>query len=201
MAFLNALFTAMLDNNLVFAQLIGMVGVMLIAERPRRAMPFAAKLACCVLASGVLGSLLYAGYLAPWGVGYLAPVAFALIGFAVAAAMACVHAFGKPADVRAAALREAGLIAVNVVLVAAPMDNALAVDGATATLEGMLGTCVGAAAGVWLAVVLYSSVRARVDENGLVPHAMRGLPISLVTASLMALAFTCVAGIAGGLFV
>ena len=35
MAFLNALFTAALDNNLVFAQLIGMVSVILIAARPQ----------------------------------------------------------------------------------------------------------------------------------------------------------------------
>ena len=50
-----------------------------------------------------------------------------------------------------------------------------------------------------LAVVLFAFVRSRIDER-LVPAALRGLPITLVTASLMALAFTGVAGIAGGLF-
>ena len=54
--------------------------------------------------------------------------------------------------------------------------------------------------GVLLAVVLFAFVRDRIDER-LVPAALRGLPITLVTASLMALAFTGVAGIAGGLFV
>ena len=34
MEFLNALFTAAFDNNIVFAQLIAMVSVILVAQRP-----------------------------------------------------------------------------------------------------------------------------------------------------------------------
>ena len=65
-------------------------------------------------------------------------------------------------------------------------------------------------------VELLRSLRARLEDaeqkvsvllkdmdgtDTLVPGVLRGLPISLVTASLMALAFTGVAGIAGGMFV
>ena len=45
MAFLNALFTAALDNNLVFAQLIGMVSVILIAARPQDSWRFGVMIA------------------------------------------------------------------------------------------------------------------------------------------------------------
>ena len=69
----------------------------------------------------------------------------------------------------------------------------------TLTWDAALGASVGAGLGVLLAVVLFAFVRSRIDER-LVPAALRGLPITLVTASLMALAFTGVAGIAGGLF-
>ena len=37
MEFLNALFTAAFDNNIVFAQLIAMVSVILVAQRPQDA--------------------------------------------------------------------------------------------------------------------------------------------------------------------
>ena len=35
MEFLNALFTAALDQNIVFGQIVGMVAVILVAERPQ----------------------------------------------------------------------------------------------------------------------------------------------------------------------
>ena len=78
-----------------------------------------------------------------------------------------------------------------------PLGNAAAAE--TATLASSVGTSVGAGLGAFIAVVLFATVRQRIDER-LVPPALRGLPISLVTASLMCMAFTCVAGIAGGLF-
>ena len=59
---------------------------------------------------------------------------------------------------------------------------------------------LGKPAALLAALVLFAFVRDRIDER-LVPAALRGLPITLVTASLMALAFTGVVGIAGGLFV
>lgn len=83
-------------------------------------------------------------------------------------------------------------------MLAVSLGNAAAAE--TLTWDAALGSSLGAGLGVLLAVVLFAFVRDRIDER-LVPAALRGLPITLVTASLMALAFTGVAGIAGGLFV
>ena len=49
-------------------------------------------------------------------------------------------------------------------------------------------------------MVAFAYIHDRIDET-LVPGVLRGMPISLITAALMALAFTGVAGIAGGMFV
>ena len=84
------------------------------------------------------------------------------------------------------------------VVLALPLGNAAAAD--TLTFASSLGSSVGAGFGAFIAVVVFASLRQRIDER-LVPEPMRGLPISLVMASLMCMAFTCVAGIAGGLFV
>ena len=59
MAFLNALFTAALDNNLVFAQLIGMVSVILVAARPQDSWRFGAMIAIATAVAGALGWPLY----------------------------------------------------------------------------------------------------------------------------------------------
>ncbi len=95
-------------------------------------------------------------------------------------------------------LRVCPIVACNAAVLAVSLGNAAVAD--TLTWDAALGSSIGAGLGVLLAVVLFAFVRDRIDER-LVPAALRGLPITLVTASLMALAFTGVAGIAGGLFV
>ncbi|VWL99113.1 Electron transport complex subunit RsxA [Collinsella sp. AK_207A] len=200
MAFINALFTSMLDNNLVFCQLIAMVTVILAAKRSQDGVCFGTMLGCATAAAGAFGALVYAGFLAPWGVGYLAPVVYAILGAAVAFVGGAVAASRKGAADRGLALRLVALLAANAALMGAALANGVAFDSATATADVLFGNALGSGLGVFLAVVLFTSIRARIDDR-LVPHAMRGLPIALVTASLMAMAFTCVAGIAGGLFV
>ena len=74
MEFLNALFTAAFDNNIVFAQLIAMVSVILVAQRPQDAIRMGGLLGISVAVAGIICWPLYAGFLLPWGVSYLAPL-------------------------------------------------------------------------------------------------------------------------------
>ena len=203
MAFLNALFTAVLDNNLVFAQMIGMVAAIAAACRPQGAFRLAGTLGLVAFVAAAVGWPLYSGLLLPWGISYLAPVAYMLVGAATAYVAATVSGRGEPGHTRNRLLAESALAGVCAVSVGAPLMNEAALATASARkglpLDAALGTAVGAGFGVFLAVVLFVFARSRVDDR-LVPKAMRGLPISIVTASLMALAFTGVAGVAAGLF-
>ena len=189
MAFLNALFTAALDNNLVFAQLIGMVSVIMVAARPQDSWRFGAMIAIATAVAGALGWPLYTQLMQPWGVTFLASLAYVLVSWTAIVVTATVLGSGKTAAERERLLRVCPIVACNAAVLAV----------ATLTWDAALGASVGAGLGVLLAVVLFAFVRSRIDER-LVPAALRGLPITLVTASLMALAFTGVAGIAGGLF-
>lgn len=197
MTFLNALFTAALDNNLVFAQLIGMVSVVLVAGRPQDSFRFGAMIAVATAVAGALGWPLYTQLMQPWGVAYLAPLAYVLVSWAVIVVIATVLGAGKSVAERERLLRVCPIVACNAAVLAVSLGNAAVAD--TLTWDAALGSSIGAGLGVLLAVVLFAFVRDRIDER-LVPAALRGLPITLVTASLMALAFTGVAGIAGGLF-
>lgn len=198
MTFLNALFTAALDNNLVFAQLIGMVSVVLVAGRPQDSLRFGAMIAVATAVAGALGWPLYTQLMQPWDVAYLAPLAYVLVSWAVIVVVATILGAGKSVAERERLLRACPIIACNAAVLAVSLGNAAAAE--TMTWDAALGSSFGAGLGVLLAVVLFAFVRDRIDER-LVPAALRGLPITLVTASLMALAFTGVAGIAGGLFV
>ncbi len=197
MTFLNALFTAALDNNLVFAQLIGMVSVVLVAGRPQDSFRFGAMIAVATAVAGALGWPLYTQLMQPWGVAYLAPLAYVLVSWTAIVVIATLLGAGKTVAERERLLRACPIIACNAAVLAVSLGNAAAAD--TLTWDAALGSSIGAGLGVLLAVVLFAFVRDRIDER-LVPAALRGLPITLVTASLMALAFTGVAGIAGGLF-
>lgn len=198
MAFLNALFTAALDNNLVFAQLIGMVSVVLVAGRPQDSWRFGSMVAVATAVAGALGWPLYTQLMQAWGVAYLAPLAYVLVSWTAIVVIATVLGAGKSVAERERLLRVCPIVACNAAVLAVSLGNAAVAD--TLTWDAALGSSIGAGLGVLLAVVLFAFVRSRIDER-LVPAALRGLPITLVTASLMALAFTGVAGIAGGLFV
>ena len=83
MEFFNALFSAALDQNIVFGQLVGMVIVFLAAERPQDAFRLGGALWAACFAAGLIGWPVYAGILAPWGIDYMAPVVYLLVSAAV----------------------------------------------------------------------------------------------------------------------
>lgn len=198
MELLNALFTAAFDQNLVFVQLVGMVSVILVAERPQDSFCFGSMVWAAAFLSGLIGWPLYTTLFEPWGISYLAPMAYLVVGVAVSYVIGAVMATGKERSVRDRIYMMATVVALNAALLAVPMGNAAV--AATSTFDVALGSSFGAGMGAFIAIVAFAFLRDRIDER-LVPGVLRGLPITLVTASLVALAFTGVAGIAGGLFV
>lgn len=197
MEFLSALFTAAFDSNVVFAQMVGMVAVFLLAFKPQDAVRFGLALWAATSISGLVGWPIFALFFEPWGIGYMAPIAYVLVSSIVVFLYGAVACTGKNEAARARIMTQCTLLAVNACVLAAPLGNAAA--GEATTLAVATGSSIGAGLGAFIAVVLFATIRQRIDER-LVPGALRGLPISLVTASLMCMAFSCVAGIAGGLF-
>jgi electron transport complex protein RnfA len=53
---------------------------------------------------------------------------------------------------------------------------------------------VGAAAGFTLVIVLFAGIRERIEKNN-IPKSFRGIPIALITAGLMSVAFLGFAGL------
>ncbi len=198
MEFLNALFSAALDQNVVFAQLVGMVSVILVAERPTCAFRFGGALWAACAVAGLIGWPVYTYFLAPWGLSYMSSAVYLVVSAAVVFLAGAVMAQGRPRADRSRILRACALIAVNAAVLAVPLAEAASAD--VATFDVALGCAIGSGLGVFVAVVLYAFIHDRIDET-LVPGVLRGMPIALITASLMALAFTGVAGIAGGMFV
>ena len=198
MAFLNALFSAALDQNIVFGQLVGMVIVFLAAERPQDAFRLGGALWVATFAAGLIGWPLYTYVLAPWGIDYMASVVYVLVSAAVIFALGAAVAAPRAKAERSRVYQLCALLAVNAAVLAVPLSMAASAD--VTTFDTALGATIGTGMGLFIAVFAFAFIHDRIDER-LVPGVLRGVPISLVTAALMALAFTGVAGIAGGLFV
>jgi len=65
-------------------------------------------------------------------------------------------------------------------------------------LESMV-SALGCGLGFLLAMVLFSGVRSRIDETE-IPRSFKGLPVTLVAASIVSMAFLGFAGIVDNLF-
>ncbi len=196
MEFLNALFTAALDNNLVFVQLVGMASVMVLALRPEESVRFGLGLWGATAVSGILGWPLYYLLLQPWGISYLGPIVYLMVASAVVFLVGGMLAAKKPLEERRDAMVICTAIALNACLLACP----LSIAEADCTFDVGAGTAIGAGLGAFIAVVLFATLRERVNDAQ-VPAALRGLPISVLTAALMALAFVGINGAVSGLFV
>jgi electron transport complex protein RnfA len=66
-------------------------------------------------------------------------------------------------------------------------------------LESMVSS-LGCGLGFLLAMVLFAGVRSRIEASDNIPEAMKGLPITLISASIVSLAFFGFGGIVDNMF-
>lgn len=59
---------------------------------------------------------------------------------------------------------------------------------------------VGAGIGFLLAMVLFAGLRGKLENNSLIPECFKGVPITLITASILSLSFMGFSGMVDGIF-
>ena len=59
---------------------------------------------------------------------------------------------------------------------------------------------LGAGIGFLLALILFAGLRGKVENNDSIPESFKGIPITLVTASILSLAFMGFSGMVDGIF-
>ena len=81
------------------------------------------------------------------------------------------------------------LITANCAVLGVAIDSAQKGYGFAETMIYSVGTAVG----FLIAIVIMSGIRERIEDNN-IPEAFKGMPIVLVTAGLMAMAFVGFSG-------
>ena len=153
MEFLNALFTAAFDNNIVFVQMVGMVSVIVLALRPQDSVRFGLALWAASAVSGIVGWPIYYLLLQPWGLDYLAPMAYLLVSATCVFFVGAVATANKPVEERRSAMAMCTIVALNACTLAVPLSNA----AAGCEFPVGVGSAIGAGMGAFIAVVLFAA--------------------------------------------
>lgn len=180
---------AVLVNNFVLVQFLGLCPFMGVSNRLEGAMGMAAATTFVLTLSSVCSYLVFHYLLAPLGLEYLRTLSFILV-------IAAVVNFTEMAMHKASPLlyRLLGiflpLITTNCAVLGVALLN---VNQANSFVESVLYG-FGAALGFSLVLVLFAAMRERLDA-GDVPLPFRGAAIAMVTAGLMSLGFMGFAGL------
>ena len=188
------LFSAILVDNFVLSKFLGICPFLGVSKNLKTAMGMSmAVIFVMVLATAITWPV-FDLLLAPYDLGYLQTVIFILV---IAALVQLIETFLKKAlpPLYQALGIYLPLITTNCAILGVAILN---IDQAYGFGESMINS-LGAGLGFMLALFLFSGVRSKVDHAD-VPRFFKGLPITLVSAALVSIAFFGFKGLIENLF-
>ncbi len=183
MSYIGIILTLALAENVVLSQLLGICPCIGAPRRTGAAVGLGLATAFLMTSAALATWAVRSQVLLPLGLGALQTLAFVCSVFLIGWASERALAAAAPALLRAAGFSLQPLGANCAVL-------GIALVAARSGYGALESLAAGAAAGagLLLALVLMSAIRDRLDSER-VPRPLRGAPIALISAGLMALAF------------
>ncbi len=178
-----------LVNNVVLSQFLGLCPFLGVSKKIKTAAGMGAAVIFVITISSLLTSLVYKFILVPLSLTYLNTIVFILL---IAALVQFVEMFLKkssPSLYKALGVY-LPLITTNCAVLGVALTNVSKdYDILTSVVNGF-----GTALGFTIAIVILAGIRERNEHND-VPEIFKGMPITLITAGLMAIAFIGFSGI------
>ena len=188
MIFIAAIFV----NNIVLSQFLGICPFLGVSQKVNTSLGMSAAVAFVMLLATLVTWLIQNLILTPLNLGYLQTLSFILI----AALMQMVEIILK--KVSPPLYQALGVFLPLITTNCAVLGVAITVVQKDYSLLMSLDYAIASAIGFGLALVLFAGLREQLALAN-VPKGMRGVSITLVTASLLALAFMGFSGVDGGL--
>ncbi len=120
----------------------------------------------------------------PLGIGYLQTVVFILV---IAALVQFVEMFMKKS--MPALYKSLGIFLPLITTNCAVLGVCISVIDDKLSFADSIFTAVGAGLGFWFALFIMAGVRSRIEDQSRIPEPFRGVPIVLITAAILSLAF------------
>lgn len=181
--FLIILFSAILVNNFVLTRFLGLCPFLGVSKNMKTAMGMSFAVIFVMILATAITWPIFNYVLYPQDLAYMQTVIFILV---IASLVQITEMFLKKVipPLYASLGIFLPLITTNCAILGLTILN---IDEGYSFIESIVHA-VGAGVGFMLALVLFSGIRIRL-EHADVPKMMKGLPIALVSASLIAIAF------------
>ncbi len=197
--FFVAIFSSMLINNVVLMKFLGVCPFLGVSKKTGSALGMSAAVMFVMVIAAFVSYLLYYLVLVPLEIEFVQTISFILI---IASLVQLVEMIIKKISKKL--YKSLGVYIALITTNCAILG--IAVENITRDFAGQYGlfpglavavtTAFGAALGFGLVMFAFSTIRERL-EGANVPEAWKGVPVSLITAGIMALAFAGLGGIVG----
>ncbi len=178
-----------LINNVVLSQFLGLCPFLGVSKKTKTAAGMGVAVTFVLTLASIFAYVVYSHVLVRFGVEYLETIVFILL---IAALVQFVEMFLKkfsPALYKALGVY-LPLITTNCAVLGIVIINVQKEYNFVQSIVNALGTGIG----FTIAIVILAGLREKMEYNKISP-AFKGMPIVLITAGLMAIAFSGFAGI------
>ncbi len=192
-SFVLAIVSSILIDNVVLSRFYGICPFLGVSKKVKSSLGMGLAVMFVTILATVICWPLYNYVLVPAGIPYLDTVAYILV---IASLVQLVGLFIKkysPTLYKSLGIY-LPLITTNCAVLGVAQSNTD--QGLTFLMS--LGSALGTSIGFLLIIVTYSCIRVRL-ESANTPKALKGLPIALFVAAIMAMAFMGLQGLFGGL--
>ena len=188
------LFSAMLTNNFVLSKFMGICPFLGVSKKLDSAAGMGAAVTFVMVCATICTYPVYTFLLAPFGLEYLKTVAFILI---IALFVQLIEMILKK---KMPSLYESlgvylPLITTNCAVLGVTILN---IDNGYNFGESIVDS-LGAGLGFTLALLIFSGVRSRVDKAD-IPETFKGVPATLIAASIVSVSLMSFSGLVEGIF-
>ena len=192
MEYIGIIIVAIFVNNIVFAQFLGICPFLGVSKKVDTAIGMGAAVTFVLTIATIVTFLLQKGVLEPFGLQYLQTFTFILVIASLVQMVEIIIKKVSPPLYQALGVF-LPLITTNCVI----LGVAILVIQKDFTLLSSVIYAVATAAGYALALIIFSTIREQLALTK-VPKAMQGVPIALITAGILAMAFMGFSGIDRG---
>ena len=187
--YLAIIFSAILVNNIVFAQFLGICPFLGVSSRLTNATGMGIAVTVVMVISTLVTSLLQNYVLVPLQMEYMQTILFILV---IAALVQMLEIIMK--KVSPALYVALGVFLPLITTNCAVLGVAIMVTQKGMSLTQSVVYAFATAIGFLMALVIFAGIREQLELAD-VPRPMRGVPIALITAGILAMAFMGFAGI------
>lgn len=188
LAFILGIVNAMLINNVTLSRFYGICPFLGVSKKPSSAVGMGAAVVFVIVIAAAVCWPIYNYVLVPANIAFMDTLVYILVIASLVQLVEMIIKKYSPGLYSALGVY-LPLITTNCAVLGVAQENS---NNASDFLTSM-GNAIGTSLGFALVIFLFSTIRIRMESSN-IPKAFKGIPIALITAFIMALAFMGIKG-------